>query len=89
MNFVLFASLVMTTKKPFRSVRAHVPVGTYAKIAFLAAEAGLTVGQFVQAALIDAVATCRPVFLDGVGVPPEPSEASALAVGADLEDLLG
>lgn len=76
-------------KKPLRTVRAHIPVGTYAKIAFLAAEAGLTVGQFVQAALIDAVATCHPVFLDGVGVPPEAVEASTPAVGADREDLVG
>lgn len=79
----------MTTKKPFRTVRAQVPVGTYAKIAFLAAEAGLTIGQFVQGALIDAAATRHPVILDGVGIPQESEASVAHDVSADVEDLLG
>jgi hypothetical protein len=85
----LFDTLVMTTNSKLRTIRTTIPTVTYATIAYLAAEAGLTIGQFVQAALIDAVAGKRPALLDGVGVPPERDAAPVGDDGDIVEDLLG
>ncbi len=82
----MFAFLVMKTNPKLRTIRTTIPVVTYATIAYLAAEAGLTIGQFVQAALIDAVAGKRPAFLDGVGVPPESDEGSPIDIKMPGED---
>ncbi|MBL9028174.1 MAG: hypothetical protein JNL21_38635 [Myxococcales bacterium] len=79
----------MKTKKPFRTIRTTIPTSTYATIAYLAAEAGLTIGQFVQAAVIDSAAGKRPAFLDGVGVPPDRDPAPIGADGDIVEGLLG
>lgn len=85
----LFAFLSMTTNKPLRTIRTTIPNATYATIAYLAAEAGLTIPQFAQAALIDSVAGKRPAFLDGVGVPPEHDAAQVSGDDDIVEDLLG
>jgi hypothetical protein len=77
----------MTTNSKLRSIRTTIPTATYATIAYLAAEAGMTIPQFAQAALIDAVAGKRPAFLDGVGVPPE-CDAAPIGADGDIEDPL-
>lgn len=61
------------TRPALRTIRTTVPTLTLARLAYLAAEAGITIPQLVQAIVIDAVAGgARPACLEGVAVEGKP-----------------